>query len=137
MQKTKLGLSVGLAGAAACFAIYFGGYIPMLIVVGYVLMKEENEWLKKNTVKAAVLAICFDVVLSVVGVIPNVLDCITSLLAVVGVSFRLIPVNSLVSAISGVVRILETLVFLGLGLKALNQGSVNVKFVDALLNKYM
>ena len=46
MQKSKLGISVGLLGAL----IYFAGLInplAMIVLVGYVLLKEENPWLRK------------------------------------------------------------------------------------------
>ena len=44
MNKIKLGVSAGLAGAI----LYFLGaisIIPAVILAGYILLKEENDWL--------------------------------------------------------------------------------------------
>ena len=52
MEKTKLGISVGLFGAIIFAVALFGGYIPSILLVGYVLLMETNEWLRKSAVKA-------------------------------------------------------------------------------------
>ena len=52
MQKTKIGISVGVMGAVMYFASLFGGYIPMLLLAGYIFLKEENIWLRKAAFKA-------------------------------------------------------------------------------------
>ncbi len=45
MQKTKLGVSVALMGAALYFLGLFSGYVALIILAGYVLLMEENVWL--------------------------------------------------------------------------------------------
>ena len=57
MQKTKLGISVGLLGAAIYFTSLFSGYLVPVILTGYVLLFEENDWLRKNAVKAVALSV--------------------------------------------------------------------------------
>lgn len=37
MQKTKLGITVGLLGAIVYFAGIFGGYQTLILISGYVL----------------------------------------------------------------------------------------------------
>ena len=59
MQKTRLGISVGLLGAATYFAGLFSGLLAALLLAGYVLMFEENEWLRRSVVKAITLTILF------------------------------------------------------------------------------
>ena len=61
MQKTKLGISVGLLGAA----VYFCGVLSLLaliIVAGYILLVEENIWLRKSAVKAVVIYVSFAII---------------------------------------------------------------------------
>ncbi len=55
MQKTKIGISVGVMGAVMYFASLFGGYIPMLLLAGYIFLKEENIWLRKAAFNAVAL----------------------------------------------------------------------------------
>lgn len=61
MQKTKLGITISGLAAAIYLTCLFGGYIPAIILTGYVLMVEENEWLRRNAVKAIVLMMIFSV----------------------------------------------------------------------------
>jgi len=82
MQKTKLGVSVGLLGAAVYFSAAFGGYVAMFLVAGYVLLFEENEWLKKAAVKAVALMIAVGVLNTAIGLIPDVLNWLSSFLSI-------------------------------------------------------
>ncbi|SDN56059.1 hypothetical protein [Acetanaerobacterium elongatum] len=50
MQKAKLGITVGLLGATI-YLMALMGSIPLIIIAGYVLLFEENEWLKKRLLK--------------------------------------------------------------------------------------
>lgn len=45
MQKTRLGISVGMLGAAIYLTGLFSGYLVVVLMVGYVLLFEENSWL--------------------------------------------------------------------------------------------
>lgn len=52
MEKTKLGVSIGLLGAGIFAAALFGGYVATIVLAGYVLLMETNEWLRRAAVKA-------------------------------------------------------------------------------------
>ena len=54
MQKTRLGISVGMLGAAVYLTGLFSGYLVALLMAGYVLLCEENGWLKRSVIKAVV-----------------------------------------------------------------------------------
>lgn len=45
--------------------------------------------------------------------------------------------NSIVSVTLGIIDIIEKVLFLACGVKALNQGTIGVAIVDKLINKYM
>ena len=49
MQKTKLGITIAMFAAAIYVVALVGGYVPAILLGGYVLLREENEWLKKYT----------------------------------------------------------------------------------------
>lgn len=71
MQKTKLGVTVGLLGAAVYFSALFASYIPVIMIAGYILLAEENEWLRKAVIKAVVLLMSIEVFLAIVSLIPD------------------------------------------------------------------
>ena len=84
MQKTKLGISVGLLAAIVYFLGLFSGYVATIVLVGYILIVEDNAWLKKTSVKAVVLMLGFSLVYSVLGLIPGLISFINSLVNIFG-----------------------------------------------------
>ena len=73
MEKTKLGISVCLMGALVFLSGYLG-ITALVLVGGYVLLKEESEKLKKCVAYALVLYLAFLVASVVVGFVGNVFD---------------------------------------------------------------
>lgn len=137
MQKTKLGISVGLLGAAIYFMGLFSGYMVAVLLAGYVLLCEGNEWLKKSAVKAISVMVVFSFLTTVVNLIPNAISAIDYIVSMFGGNFYVAFVANLVSAVVAVLNIIQKLLLLGLGVKALNQGTIAVPVVDNLINKYM
>lgn len=137
MQKTKLGISVGLLGAAIYFTGLFSGYLVAVLLTGYVLLFEENGWLKKNAVKAVALMAFFSLLIVGINLIPNVLGVISNLLGIFDVHFSYGVVNSIISVVIGIINLIERVLFILLGFKALNQGTIAVPVVDKLIGKYM
>ena len=76
MKKTKLGISVGLLGAAIYFMGLFSGYLVVVLLAGYVLLCEDNEWLKKSAVKAVSVMALFSFLITVVNLVPNAISVI-------------------------------------------------------------
>lgn len=137
MQKTRLGISVGLLGAASYFSGLFGGYMITIILAGYVLLCEENAWLKKAAVKAVAIMMGFSLLGSLIYLIPNAIGVIDSVLNVFGGNFYLAFVSNIIDVLDKVLVLAEKLLFIILGLKAFNQGNVSVPVIDKLINKYM
>lgn len=137
MQKSKLGVSIGLLGAAVCFLGLFGSYIPVVIAVGYILLFEENEWLKKNSVKVLAVMIVLSAISTTIGLIPDAISVISSLLNIFNGSFSIPLITSIISFITTVLSFLRTIILLGMGFKALNQGTLTLPVVDNLVNKHM
>lgn len=137
MQKTKLGISVGLMGAILYFMGLFSGYVATVLLVGYVLLCEENMWLKKAAVKVLSVMVLFSFISAVVNLIPNAINLIDSIATVFGGHFYISIISKLVNVIVNALNILQKLLLLVLGVKALNQGTITVPVVDNLINKYM
>ncbi len=137
MQKTKLGISVGLLGAAIYFLGLFSGYLVAVLLVGYVLLFEENEWLKKAAVKAVSLMVFFTFIIVIINLIPNVISFINHVVSMFGGNFYIGFISNLINAIVSAIDIIEKVLFIGLGVKALGQGTITVPVVDNLINKYM
>ncbi len=137
MQKTRLGISVGMLGAAIYLSGLFGGYVAILLLAGYTLLFEENIWLKKSAVKAVALLLFFSFLSVIIQFIPDVLDLARNITAIFDDMFGMTALDYIVSAIVGIIDIVKKILFLLLGIKALSQGTVTVPVVDNLINKYM
>lgn len=137
MQKSRLGISVGLLGAAVFFACYFGGYTAAIVLAGYILLFEDNVWLKRATVKGVALMFAFPVLASVIYLIPNIISLVDSIFNVFGGSFYITFISNIIGVIECTLDIVKKLVFIVLGLKAFNQGTVRIPVIDSLINKYM
>lgn len=136
MQKTRLGITVGLMGALMYFIALFGGYLAMIIIAGYILLFETNEWLKKSAIKAAVITIGFAVLISVVNLIPDAISFVSSIIAVFGKYFSLTIVDKIISVITTALAIIEKILLLILGFKALRQGTIGIAFIDRFIQKH-
>lgn len=137
MQKTRLGISVGMLGAAVYLTGLFSGYLVAVLLTGYVLLFEENRWLKRSSVKAVSLMVFFSFITVLINLIPNAMNCISYIAAMFGGSFHISFISNLVSAVTSAIDIVEKLLFIGLGVTALDQGTIAVPVVDKLVNKYL
>lgn len=137
MQKTKLGVSAGVLGSAVFFLGLFNGSLIAVILAGYILIREENVWLRKSAVKAVALLILFALLSAVLGLIPDVISFINSILSIFGGSFYISVVSNIIYMLRNGLELIRTLLFLLLGLKALNQGTVKVPVIDSLVDKCM
>lgn len=137
MQKSKLGISVGIVGAALYFAGLFNGLLLIAIIAGYVLIAEENQWLRRTAVKSVVLYILFALVSAVIGLLPDSIGLIGSFFEIFGGSVSVPFISSTAVFIDNGLSILKTVLFILLGFKALNQGTIVIPFIDNIVNKYM
>lgn len=137
MQKTKIGISVGMLGAAIYLTGVFSGYLVPVILTGYVLLFEENEWLKRSAVKAISLMLFFSFITVLINLIPDVMKCIDYVVSMFGGNFYIGFISKLVNAVTSIIDIIEKVLFIVLGVKALNQSTIAVSVVDKLINKYM
>ncbi|WP_294498926.1 hypothetical protein [uncultured Gemmiger sp.] len=139
MQKTRLGISVGLMGAALYLTAFFGGIIPVLLLAGYVLLFEENPWLRMAAVKAVAVLLAFAFLTSAIGMITDLTDMVVDLFGIARLSLStlLSPFTSFMSFIYDIVNFIEKLLFFALGVTALFQGNIPVPVVDNLIRNHM
>ena len=138
MEKSKLGVSVGLFGAA----LYFTGIIsifPLVILAGYVLLFENNEWLRKTAVKAVAVVLFFTILSAFIGLMGNISSLLIEVVSLFrfGLSFDITVYERVLSICRLVISFLQALFLLMLGFKALNQGDVGFSFVDNTIRKHI
>lgn len=137
MEKTKLGVSVGLLGAGVFAAALFGGYVAAIILAGYVLLMESNEWLRRTAVKAVVTLVFFSFILAVINLIPDALNWIASIPNTFGANVHFSFFNDVFDVITDLIGICKVLTFITLIFKALNLGTIKLPVIDDVINKYV
>ncbi|MDR1062254.1 MAG: zinc ribbon domain-containing protein [Clostridiales bacterium] len=135
-MKTKLGISIGLLGAAAYFLGLFGGYTAVVILAGYILLFESDRWLQVSAVKAVAVCVFFSVVSAVVGLIPDAIRLIDGVVGIFGGSFSIGFISNIVALASTILSIAQKLLLLMLGLLALDQKTFEFGAVDSLISKH-
>lgn len=139
MEKTKLGISVGLLGALVFFAGY-SGLTVIALVGGYVLLKEENSTLKKYVVYAAALMIAFLAASMCITAIETVFDFLNFnswMTSVDGLSTVYRIIMALFETLTDILYIAEILVFGFLALMALAGKEIKIAFLDKIVEKHM
>ena len=135
MQKAKLGISVGLLGAAIYLTALSGSLLGLLVLAGYVLLVEDNQWLRLSAVKAVAVYLFF--IIQAVGYVPDVLGIISDAGNLFNAYVSVPVLNDIVTLVKDLIYLAEKIFLMVLGVKALNQGTVAVPFVDKLVVKYL
>lgn len=133
-EKTSLGISVSLMSAAIYFSVFFGGLIPALLIAGYVFLKENSDWLKRVSVKAIILYICFAVLSEFTVLIPDGIRVVSNFAGIFGASFSIPFISGIMTFLSSAVSFMKAIVFLLLGFQALKQLDFPLSFVDKMID---
>ena len=137
MKKSRLGISVGLLGAILCFSGIFWNYTVMILIAGYILIVEDNAWLKRTAVKVMVLMTFFSILYIGIGLLPDTIELIGRFVGLFGGTFTLAFLSNLVYFIQAVLSFIKVIVFMIFGWKALNQGTVVVPIVEKFISEHM
>lgn len=135
MEKTKLGISVGLMAALVYLMGLISGYTVTILLIGYIFLKEENAWLKKQSVSALVLMLAFSLVSVVIGVIPDVFGVFNSLIGIFGGYLHMGFMDNLLNIVHNVLGVIKTFVFILLALSAGGKGKFNIPALDKFVDK--
>ena len=130
-----MGISVGLLAAI----MFFSGtmnFIVAVLLAGYVLLKENDEWLRRSAVKLVVVLVTFGVLINCVGLITDVFSVLTYVIQWFTYKTIRVPLNldNILIIAFGFIR--DALLIL-MGLKALTKGTVKLQFFDNIMNKHM
>lgn len=137
MNRTKLGISVAMLAAATYFVCLFGGYVISIIMIGYILIFEDDSWLKWSAVRAGTLMIVFSVVSAIVYFVPNVFTVLSKFLDIIGTYQQFQVITNFTSLFDSIITIIEKYFFLVLGIKAIKHTTITIPVVDDLIDKYM
>ncbi len=136
-MKTKLGISVSFMSALLYFGGLFGGYVVLALMAGYVLLKEEDIFLKRVAVKSVVICVGCSVLSGIIGLLPNLYSIISTLLDVFGADIPGTALVSLSNFLQYLVTFAKSVVLLYLGGAALLNKYAVKNPLDPLVDKLL
>ena len=136
-MKTKLGISTGLMAAIVCFVALFNGIgMAFLLLAGYILLCESDEWLKYITVKVLLFSIAVSLLSIVIGFIPSIIGVINDIIEIFNGNYLGIEwLTDIVYFIQGVLSFGENVILVLLGIKALSRSTLRLPIIDEMANK--
>jgi hypothetical protein len=135
MQKTKLGLSVGLVGAALYFLGLFS-FASAFLLAGYVLLMEENEWLKKTAVKMVTILVAFYLVGLGISYIEEIIQFINNFIGLVKGRPISVPYEFFY-LLDNILWLAKILIMVLLGFKAMKSETLKLGPVDKVVDDNM
>ena len=135
MQKTKLGVPVGLLAAMLFFISVFSGYTGLLLLGGYILLFEENTWLKKMVIKVVALSVVFSILFAFLNFLPNIITVIDNIVSFFSITYKVSLTSTMFYNIIIILTKVQDVIFIILGIKAMKGETIALKEIDDLAEK--
>jgi hypothetical protein len=119
--------------------MYFIGLVntlPLVIMAGYVLLFEQDAWLKKSAIKAVAVVLFFSILSAFISLGGNADSLLTRLVRLFWSGFSIPLLGDILSICRTILSALQTIVLLLLGFSALKQGEFKVANVDSLIEEH-
>lgn len=134
-RKSTLGIPYGVLAAAMYVICLYSGALATLLVAGYVLLKEKDEWIKMQAVKVVLLMLVFAIAAIVIDLIPDAISVVSAFLGIFGAGFSIPVISNITYFLSVTLAFLKILIFLGLAYKSLSEKTIKIPFVDSIISK--
>ena len=136
MLKTKLGISIALVWAAMYFLGMFS-FIPAVLLAGYVLIAEENEWVKRQAARMIGVVLLFGLLSIAIGWIDEIIGMLNIVVRWFNDEVYLKVPGNLTGLLQYIISIAKDVFLLVMGIMALGMKSIKFPLVDKLLDKFM
>ena len=142
-MKSKLGIHCGFL-ACLCFLVgQFAGAVALTIMAGYILLKEENEFLRFSALKALVIVLFVSALNWIVDILPNCCTFIDWITRIVNASQSfnsnevISKINQIFDFILWIIGFAKSALMLLLAVKACKIQTIKLPVVDDVINKYI
>ena len=127
MQKSKLGMPAGIVAAIMYMTGLFGGYFPALLVAGFILLHEDENFIRRAAVKTLVVLFAGSVLNALIYLIPDIVGIFQSLLAIFTIHFGTAFLDNISATFSQSLTLIKTVVLLLLAVLAFFGKTIDLK----------
>ena len=120
--------------------MYFLGalnFIPAVMLAGYVLIAEQNEWLKRQAAKMIGVVVLFGLLGIAVGWIDDIVYILNIIVRWFDKDVYLSVPANLTSLCRYIISLVKEIFLLAMGFMALSMKGVRLGVVDRQLDKFM
>ena len=142
-MKAKIGLHIGFFACLIFLAAQFGGLVPATLLVGYVLICEDNDFLRMSAVKAFLIVLVANVLIWLIGVIPDILfelfDRISRIFGAdtpFGNLKAISKIEQIFNFFSWIVTTCKAILLVLLAVLAVRIKTIQLPLIDGLIDKY-
>lgn len=143
MNKTKLGISTCMAaGLVYLFAIVttfvstsWVYAMPFVLLVAYILYKEDDMWLKANALKAVFMSVVLVLVSFMFGFVYDLLAFINFFLQFADINIT--DGFGIMSFITNIIEVIGKIFLLVSALSAFKGKTVKIPVIDNVINKHL
>ncbi len=142
-MKSKLGIKIGFL-ACLCYLVgQFFGVVPLTLLTGYILLKEESDFVKISAIKAMLIVLFVYVLNALIGLLPDCFTFIDWFTRIFGAdtSFNSLKavakIDQILDFIIWIIGFCKKVVMLFLAFLACGMKTIKVPVVDGLIEKYV
>lgn len=143
MNKTKLGVSTGMLAAIVFLlaisvefvndSFFFG--VGLILVVAYILCKEEDLWLKASAVKAVVIVLIFSLVPFLFGFAYDIIYSLDFVLQFANTHIR--DEFKIIEFCICIIKDVEKVLLLILAILAFKGKTIKIPVIDNMIAKHI
>ena len=135
MQKSKLGLPAGIMAAIMYLAALFGGYTPALLVGGFILLCEEENFIRRAAVKTLLVLVICSLLNVLIYLIPDIVSIFQSMLSIFNVHFGTDFLDNSSAMLNQSLSLIKTLFLVVMAVLALFGKTIDLKPLNKWADK--
>lgn len=135
MEKSNLGVPVKFLAAACYLLALFGGYIPAILVTGYILLREDENLLRRAAVKSMAILLACSVLNTACTLLPDVVDIMRSMVGIFGGYFSTSALDNLVATALSTLSLAKTVALVLLAVLAVFNKTIDLPFLNKIADK--
>lgn len=135
MQKSKLGLPAGIMAAIMYLTALFGGYTPALLVAGFILLCEEENFIRRAAVKTLLVLVICSLLNVLIYLIPDIVGIFQSLLNIFTVHFSTSFLDNSSSMLNQSLSLIKTLFLVVMAVLAIFGKTIDLKALNKWADK--
>ena len=135
MEKSNLGLPVKIFAALTYLLALFGGYVPAILVTGYILLREDDNFLRRAAVKSMAVLVACSVLSILFNLLPDMVDMLRSMIMIFGF-FSTGFLDNMSAFFANTLSLAKSVVLVLLAVLAVFNKSIDIKPLSAWADKY-